>query len=359
MTPESMALIILALSIVGAAGLLLFGGWLIRHDLPRNQKTPMPRLTQDLRALQNLVVDYFARTEPSARLLSALAAHPHPLPISAVFRWAQIATGQTDSGNLAHSASEWVALAMMRLAGLIEIKKRAVSLTDVGREVHRRMITPPPSLDEQKPRQSVYDSLFIPIPIDNSGSGHLERVREGLRRNERNFVERSSAAVLGGIGELRTTTSSIQPTNPVTMQTTPMNKRNITMTAADHEELTYAIAATGKLSERGRGEMSALEAELSRAEIVDGKDLPADVITMNGRAELLDLDTGERMEFTLVFPRDADIEDGKISVLAPLGTAMLGYRVDDEFAWTVPYGLRRIKVTAVHFQPEAALAMAA
>ena len=80
---------------------------------------------------------------------------------------------------------------------------------------------------------------------------------------------------------------------------------------------------------------------------------------MNSRAELLDLDTGERMDFTLVFPIDANIEEGKISVLAPLGTAMLGYRVGDEFEWTVPYRLRRLKVTHVQFQPEAALAAAA
>jgi regulator of nucleoside diphosphate kinase len=80
---------------------------------------------------------------------------------------------------------------------------------------------------------------------------------------------------------------------------------------------------------------------------------------MNSRAELLDLHTGERMEFTLVYPVDADIEAGKISVLAPLGTAMLGYRVGDEFEWIVPYGLRHLKVLAVHFQPEAALALAA
>jgi regulator of nucleoside diphosphate kinase len=136
-------------------------------------------------------------------------------------------------------------------------------------------------------------------------------------------------------------------------------KRTIIMTAADHEELSYAIAATGKLSERGRAETNALEAEIARAKIVDASDLPPDVITMNSRAELIDLDTGERMEFTLVFPINADIEDSKISVLAPLGTAMLGYGVNDEFEWTVPYGVRRLKVTAVLFQPEAALAMAA
>ena len=138
-----------------------------------------------------------------------------------------------------------------------------------------------------------------------------------------------------------------------------MKKSNIIMTAADHEELSYAIAAAGKLSERGRAEMSALAAELARAEIVAAEDLPADVITMKSRAELLDLETKERMEFTLVFPIDANIDAGRISVLAPLAAAMLGYRVGDEFTWTVPYGERRLKVTAVRFQPEAALALAA
>ena len=131
------------------------------------------------------------------------------------------------------------------------------------------------------------------------------------------------------------------------------------MTAVDHEELSYALAAAGRLSPRGRTEMTRLEAELARAEIVEAIEIPADVITMNSRAELLDLATGERMEFTLVYPTDANIEAGKISVLAPLGTAMLGYRVGDEFEWIVPYGLRRLKVVSVHFQPEAALALAA
>jgi len=131
------------------------------------------------------------------------------------------------------------------------------------------------------------------------------------------------------------------------------------MTARDHFELSSTVAASAKLSPRGRGEMKALQSELARAEIVEAKDLSPEVITMNSSAELLDLDTNERMEFTLVFPKDANIEGGKISVLAPLGTAMLGYRVGDEFEWIVPYGLRRLKVTAVRFQPEAALARAA
>ena len=82
--------------------------------------------------------------------------------------------------------------------------------------------------------------------------------------------------------------------------------------------------------------------------------MPADVITMNSRADLVDLDTGETVTFTLVFPQDANVEEEKISVLAPIGAGMLGYRVGDEFEWNVPQGVRRMKVAKVHYQPEAA-----
>jgi regulator of nucleoside diphosphate kinase len=138
-----------------------------------------------------------------------------------------------------------------------------------------------------------------------------------------------------------------------------MNDDNIVITAADHRELTSVVALSGKVSSRMKFEMRLLENELKRAQIVDAEDLPPDVITMNSRAELFDLETHERMEFTLVLPRDANIDEGKISVLAPLGTAMLGYRVGDEFQWHVPHGIRRLKVTDVYFQPEAELRKAA
>ena len=99
-----------------------------------------------------------------------------------------------------------------------------------------------------------------------------------------------------------------------------MKIRNIIMSAADHAELRCVIASGGKLSERTRAELKGLESELERAQIVAPEAVPPNVITLNSRAELLDLDTGERMEFTLVFPSEANIDDGKISVLEPLGT---------------------------------------
>ena len=136
-------------------------------------------------------------------------------------------------------------------------------------------------------------------------------------------------------------------------------ENNIIVTASDHAELSSVITATGKLSGRLRWELRLLENELKRARIVAAEDVPSDVITMNTRAELLDLESGEHMEFTLVLPMDENINDGKISVLAALGTAMLGYRVGDEFQWHVPHGIRRLKVIGIYFQPEAKLKKAA
>lgn len=118
------------------------------------------------------------------------------------------------------------------------------------------------------------------------------------------------------------------------------------------------MIALGTFSERERGEIHALKEELERAEIVDPDAVPPDAITMNSRAELLDVDTGERMEFTVVFPDEANLDECKISILAPVGTGMLGYRVGDTFQRRAPHGIRRLKVTAVNFQPEAALARA-
>jgi len=137
------------------------------------------------------------------------------------------------------------------------------------------------------------------------------------------------------------------------------NERDIIVTAPDYAELASVIAFTGKVSHRAKWELRLLENELKRAQIVPSEEVPPDVITMNTRAEFLDVESGERLEFTLVLPADADINDGKISVLAPLGTAMLGYRVGGTFKWHIPHGIRHLKVIKVHFQPERSLQHAA
>jgi regulator of nucleoside diphosphate kinase len=130
--------------------------------------------------------------------------------------------------------------------------------------------------------------------------------------------------------------------------------RPIYITSQDKQRLEDLLAEVAVSNPRARGDLNALVEELQRATVVDPKEVPADVITMNSRAEMLDLDSGEAGNFTLVFPSEANIEEGKISVLAPIGAGMLGYRMNDEFEWNVPGGIRRMRVARIHYQPESA-----
>ena len=87
--------------------------------------------------------------------------------------------------------------------------------------------------------------------------------------------------------------------------------------------------------------------------MVPSQEIPPTVITMNSQVTLLDLDTQEAETYTLVFPDDLDGAPGKVSVLAPIGTAMLGYKTGDIFEWKVPDGMRRLRVERILYQPEA------
>ena len=73
---------------------------------------------------------------------------------------------------------------------------------------------------------------------------------------------------------------------------------------------------------------------------------------MNSSVVLRDLSSRELETYTLVFPEDADIAQGRLSVLAPVGTAILGQRIGDELKWRVPEGWRRFKIERVLYQPE-------
>ncbi len=132
-----------------------------------------------------------------------------------------------------------------------------------------------------------------------------------------------------------------------------MNDHTIYITAADAEKLHKLILEAQATEYRGSSYIQMLSSELRRAQVVDSRQIPANVITMNSQALLLDVEENEEMLYTLVFPEDADPVEGKISVLAPIGTAMLGYREGDEFEWETPGGRRKIRVQKIVFQPEA------
>jgi regulator of nucleoside diphosphate kinase len=127
----------------------------------------------------------------------------------------------------------------------------------------------------------------------------------------------------------------------------------IFITEADYDKLMHLIAGR-RTAGTDTDHLKELEQELERAEVLSSaQSVPPDVITMNSEVRLMDMDSGEVRVYTLVFPSQARGENA-LSVLAPIGTAILGYRIGDVIQWRVPRGIRRLKVLAVLFQPEAA-----
>ena len=133
-----------------------------------------------------------------------------------------------------------------------------------------------------------------------------------------------------------------------------MPERDIFVTEEDDRKLRTLLVGVRERRVKDREHLQQLDDELDRANIVPASDIPADVVTMNSELALRDLDTGEDMVFTLVFPSEANADQHRISVLAPLGTAVLGYRAGDVIEWVVPGRTRRVRIDRVLYQPEAA-----
>ena len=134
-----------------------------------------------------------------------------------------------------------------------------------------------------------------------------------------------------------------------------MRDRPIVISESDVARLRALLRGRAADAARDQGHLKELRCELERAVVVEAAEIPPGVITMNARAGIVDLATGERREYVLVFPADADPAAGLISVLAPLGTALLGYREGDEVEWAMPGGLRRLGIDTV-LQPRRAQA---
>jgi regulator of nucleoside diphosphate kinase len=134
-----------------------------------------------------------------------------------------------------------------------------------------------------------------------------------------------------------------------------MANRDIYITEEDYEQLKQLIDGARLRRTRDLAHVDQLDAELDRAHIVSADEIPADVVTMNSQVALRDLDTRDEMVLTLVFPHQANVDQQRVSVLAPLGTAVLGYRAGDVIEWEVPGRTRRLQVERVLYQPEAAV----
>lgn len=129
-------------------------------------------------------------------------------------------------------------------------------------------------------------------------------------------------------------------------------KRKIIVSREDHERLETLFVSGLAAAFSDKPYLQALRGELNVAQIVVPNEIPADVVTMNSTVRLLDPRTKEVDTYTLVYPEDANIAEGKLSVLAPIGTAILGYRVGDVVCWQVPSGITRVCIDELVFQPE-------
>ena len=130
------------------------------------------------------------------------------------------------------------------------------------------------------------------------------------------------------------------------------NRRQIIITKDDHERLEEMFASELANAFSDKPYLQSLRGELDIAKIVSAEKVPPNVVTMNSTVRLRQIRSKELETYTLVYPESADIAKGKLSVLAPIGTAILGYRVGDRVEWKVPSGIICFTIEELVFQPE-------
>lgn len=129
-----------------------------------------------------------------------------------------------------------------------------------------------------------------------------------------------------------------------------MKSHSMVISDADMHRLSGLVRALKNSPFQDQLQLESLNQTLGSAEVISSERIPRDVIRMNSRIRVLDLGTGEKKLHTLVFPEDADISTGRISVLAPVGIALLGRRNRDIIEVKVPRGIRRLRVEHVLYR---------
>lgn len=130
-------------------------------------------------------------------------------------------------------------------------------------------------------------------------------------------------------------------------------ERRIIVTETDLERLQRVLEVHG--GGRNAELAEQLEQELGLAEVRDSREVPPDLVTMNSTVVFEDVETGQQRQVTLCYPDEANPDSGRISVLAPIGSALIGLAEGQTIAWPVPGGrTRHLRIVAVPYQPEAA-----
>lgn len=133
---------------------------------------------------------------------------------------------------------------------------------------------------------------------------------------------------------------------------TNVGQHTVWVTEKDMAKLERLLSSAKNRFPRDYQHIARLARELDGAEVIPTEEAPPNVVTMDCEARVENLDTGREAVYKLALPAEADISTGKISVLAPLGTALLGSCEGDVIEFHAPGGIRRLRVAAVSYQPE-------
>jgi regulator of nucleoside diphosphate kinase len=126
----------------------------------------------------------------------------------------------------------------------------------------------------------------------------------------------------------------------------------IYITEKDYQRLHQVVQVHRKSS--GPLVVAALSKELKRAQVVPSQEIPGDVVTMNSLVRLKETKSAFTMEITIVYPHEANMSSRKVSVLAPVGTAVIGCKVGETVKWPMSRGTATYLVEEILYQPEAA-----
>lgn len=133
-----------------------------------------------------------------------------------------------------------------------------------------------------------------------------------------------------------------------------MKEKRIYITNLNMTRLREMIKTAREFHTEDEMYLKELEKELNRGKVVDSKKIAKNIITMNTKVHVKDLSANKKETYSLVFPVDAAPDQNKISILTPIGTALLGCKTGDIIEWDVPGGIRKLKIEKIVYQPEAA-----
>ena len=122
----------------------------------------------------------------------------------------------------------------------------------------------------------------------------------------------------------------------------------------DYLRIQKCIDEAKQLKSITSSESESLMKELDSAKILEPEKIPSNVVTMNSIVKISFLNSNKQIQFQIVYPRQANVREQKISIFSPIATALIGYKVGDEVEWIVPAGLTKIRIDEIIYQPEAA-----